>query len=171
MIYLASPIDFWPDTKVSPIQSIKTALLSVGEPVFDPKAYWKDRRASFASMQSSNYGVLKTCNAMVAVIPKDVTSLGVPSEVNTAVHGAIPVYILTDINPEESVMLGYWESLGARIYTEENDLLDDLLARVDHHMIEVVGKWAGDGVAPRLGKAGDAGFDLTTKTDDTICGI
>lgn len=169
MIYFASPIDFAPELDPG-AHDLKAELISRGFPVFDPRSYWNGRTVDIenplAAIQRENLDMLRTSRYLVAVLPR-VQSLGVPVEISFALDYNKPTFILSDISAQESAIMAHWVSRGARLFTNPGDLAKAVYA---HHNLRpgVVGKWSGDGVAPRLGKSGDAGFDLTTKIEDTI---
>lgn len=118
-VYLAHPIDqaghsSWLGGFLGDLNKL---LVQAGVGAFRPGhaylANTADARHCEAIDQINNVAIW-SADAMVAVLPKDVATLGTPAEISLALSGRKPVAIFTDIG--HSVQLAAWRSKGAAIY-------------------------------------------------------
>lgn len=163
-VYLAHPID----RSTGNAQSVKSAdavrsrLIEMGITVFRPGAGWGARAPLSADIQRVNDLILREASALVVCISNADRSLGVPWEMALANQWGLPVVVLTDIPRETSAVL---LSSGAEVFSifDIERSTQRVAARLEDRDGRQQATWEnmGGGVAPRQGKPGDAGFDLT----------
>jgi dUTP pyrophosphatase len=157
--YVAQPIDLdsnSDNTKVADI--VSQHLTHYGFSVFAPRRAWSVHVPADSRIQVANEAVLRKSSAMVAVFMRGSSSLGVPMEMQIAKDAGIPVIVVTDIEPADSVMLRHF---GAPVFHPR--YAEQAAQEAERRAYEPAGqiaKWEGDGLAPKTGKPGDAGFDL-----------
>lgn len=157
--YVAQPIDLdsnGENTKVADL--VSKHLTEFGFSVFAPRRAWSVHIPADNRIQVVNEIVLRKSAVMVAVFLRGSSSLGVPMEMQIAKDAGIPLVVVSDINPIDSVMLRH---LGAPVfhpmYTEQ------AAQEAERRAFEpgpAIARWEGGGLQPKTGKPGDAGFDL-----------
>jgi len=157
--YLAQPIDLDSNTDNTLVaDQVARHLAAYGFSVYAPRRAWSVHIPADSRIQTVNEIVLRKSAAMVAVFLRGSSSLGVPIEMQIAKDAGIPVVVVTDIDPADSVMLRHF---GAPVfhprYAEQAAIEAERLAYEPRGSIA---KWDGEGHAPKTGKPGDAGFDL-----------
>ena len=189
-VYLARPIDqaningtvSWLDTLTDDLLA-RLALATIG-------AYRPDR-AFFATptdqthcsfIDEVNGRALFAADAVIAILPEGIPTLGVPAEIETALYLNKPTLILSDI--KASVQLSQWKSRGATlVYLGEDalpsarDLNKLLLTTPDGDPYTGFGSEPANGLNTMLVKydkgalpltkahPGDAGFDVAILED------
>lgn len=157
--YVAQPIDLDNnETNGIVADRVSRYLAEFGFSVFAPRRAWAVHVPGDVRIQVVNEYTLRRSAVMVAVFMKGSSSLGVPMEMEIAKQAGIPVIVVSDIDPADSVMLRHF---GAPVfhprYVEQAAQEAERRASETHHLIA---KWEGGGLAPKKGKPGDAGFDL-----------
>lgn len=164
--YLAQPIDRARNSNSARQAAVvRTLLIEQGLCVFQPAQAWGSNKTPPAVVQSVNEQALRTASVLVAVFAADDHTFGVPFEIALAREWQIPIVIVTDIQPHKSVMLLH---LKAPVFDPHfSGMAAQKAAELaagppvpPRQQIAVWQNMAG-GVAPRQGKPGDAGFDLT----------
>jgi nucleoside 2-deoxyribosyltransferase len=119
LIYLAHPIDFVDDpTIIELADSIRDRLLDAGATaVFSPAQAFAARLPMHRNIQTINMHALSVCEAVVAFLPKNSATLGVPFELGYAHTMGIPIVIVRGINQyeadraaEQSALLSYLQA-------------------------------------------------------------
>lgn len=137
-IYLASPIDQAHERSHS---SATTALVGAARvlarcaraTVFDPQQAFTTFALGASGFQINevNSLALGTCDAVFAVVPPGVATLGVPAEIEQALARSKPVVIFTSSDlAAKSVQIQQWKSRGAWVATfVDNALWTEELVR------------------------------------------
>jgi dUTP pyrophosphatase len=175
-IYIARPIDHTDQPARSALNEraeyIKSGLVSAGHTTYEPQRAWSTNRIDGPTIQAVNQYALTQCDAVVAILPKDTKTIGVPMEMQAAVDLGKIVVVVTDIEVRTSAMLSHLESL------DRVAIVHDVRAVVRALNIGMpltrrprqvqIAKWTGEGRAPKPGKDGDAGFDLYYSDDQSL---
>lgn len=164
-IYLASPIDLVSDPEAA--DGVRSALLSDGHTVFAPYRAWGARAPLDDRLQEHNMQVLAAMDALIAYIPRGATTIGVMLEVSWAVEHGMPVGIVTDIDLSKSASLLWLTRKPNVVISNDPHYVGNAVRRMPTHR-QTVATWDGDGQAPKLGKPGDAGFDLFYTDDQPV---
>lgn len=156
-IYLASPVDFAADP--SKADGIRSELIASGHTVFAPYRAWGARAPLEARLQNINMTVLQEVDALVAFLPANTTTIGTLLELQWAVDRGFPCGVVTELDISKSASL-LW------LAQHPNVIVSNSPNYVAGHLQHLIAKpqqialWDGDGHAPKIGKPGDAGFDL-----------
>lgn len=188
-VYLARPIDqsnenSWLDQMD---RAIAFKLSMVGYGAFRPYTAYMARIGDASHAQfvdRINTEALRNADALLAILPAGVPTLGTPVEISTALQLNKPTVIITDI--ESSVQVAAWRNQGATIVDlcdvdtklpESDDLRQLLLREPNPDWLPILSPVGSDplfvkydeGALP-LTKAHhtDAGFDLATSEDTTL---
>ena len=164
LAYLAQPIDRGTTSNAATARSIRSSLIGEGFTVFQPYEGWGSALPVDSRVQPLNLEVLGRADVIVAVYMAGSSSFGVPYEVAWAQAQNIPAVIVTDdIN---STVI---KSAGAPYF---HPYYADQAASKCRELAEnpTVARWQQmpAGTAPRIGKPGDAGLDLTYCGDETM---
>lgn len=167
LLYLARPIDFAGDFDASALVGhIKDAAGFASFSVFDPANAWSYGQHD-NSTQPINFEILAKADALICILSSDTRTYGVPMELGFAKAQGIPILALVDKISTKSVAVS--QSGAARCDLDDPALpsrivewLSDLNARSRE-----VAVWQKmpDGRCPKIGKPGDAGFDLYYSSD------
>jgi nucleoside 2-deoxyribosyltransferase len=105
LIYLAHPIDFADDTTIIDLaESMRNTLLEAGATaVFSPAQAFTARLPMHANIQAINMQALSMCDGMVAFLPKQTATLGVPFELCYAHMHGIPTIIIRGFSALDAV--------------------------------------------------------------------
>lgn len=129
---------------------------------------------AFPALERANRGALAASDALVALLPAGVPSVGVPREIEAARAMGIPVavvtdnarsYSLTDV-PHFEVSIPGLRS--ATSYVRDEALRRAGVGRMRHNEIAVYRAGIGAPVMPSRAHRTDAGFDLHTSREVTI---
>lgn len=157
LCYLAQPIDRGTTSNAATARSVRSSLISEGFTVFQPYEGWGSALPVDSRVQPANLEILGRADVIVAVYMAGSSSFGVPYEVAWAQARNIPAIIVTD-DTDSTVI----KSAGAPYF---HPYYVDGAARKAREIAHdpTVASWEPmpDGQAPRVGKPGDAGFDLT----------
>lgn len=189
-VYLAQPID----QSAGPNQlyaSINMALFERHIAAYSPRQAWSGCVPPLGSqIQEVNNEALSRASVLLAVLPADVPSIGVPMEMVQARIDRIPVVVLSNRHREDSAALVEfpceWTDKAdtaaalAKAQLDTNYLDPFLNAGPEFTFIKTLngenqivettdpmahalwGKWTGDGEAPRTPDyPGDVGYDVT----------
>lgn len=178
-VYLAYPID-----QVGPaslaymfdqINVLKKRLTSEGDVawVFDPgDAFMVDPRAGVDPMLPRiNRAALNNSDLVIAFLPRNVTSVGVPMEIDRAVSQGKHVIVVSDA---PSYMLELPHVVRFRDYTDTDiDLIVEYVAKLtppvaSRQQEDLPTVVHNDGCLPRRAYEDDAGLDLVVSQDTTI---
>lgn len=168
LAYLAGPIDFCGDMPiVDEWRSLaKGALVDHGFAVFDPTLPYVNPMGSPGRVHAINTASVASADALMAVLPPGVPTVGTPMEIADAHRLGRPVVV---IGGRGSMQLN---AMGIHCYHPEN--VGDA-AKYLHHQVRSNGdrrpaiKWTGDeGCEPTRSYVGDAGFDLVVEQDTTV---
>ena len=170
-VYLAHPIDRAmrnaPSYKSA--EAVRSRLIEMGVTVFSPGQGWGARAPLSADIQRVNDQILREASALVVCISSADRSLGVPWEMALANQWGVPLVVLTDIPRDTSAVL---LSSGAEVFQlyDVERAAQRVAGRIEESDGRLVARWEnmGGGVAPRQGKPGDAGFDLTYSGCDPL---
>lgn len=157
--YVAQPIDLDSNGMNSLIADRASKYLTEhGFSVFAPRRAWSVHVPADRRIQTVNEMTLRQSSVMVAVFMRGSSSLGVPIEMQIAKDTGIPVILITDIDPADSVMIRHF---GAPTFHPRylDQAAQEAMFQAEGHR-PLTAKWEGDGLAPKTGKPGDAGFDL-----------
>lgn len=160
--YLAQPIDRSTDgVTAGHAVTVRSMLLEAGLTVFSPYLAWGSKKPPPSRVQRVNESALRDASVLVVVMMEADHSLGVPFEMALAREWNIPMVVVTDIKPENSVILRH---SGAYIFDPRyrQFAVDKAYQVALGKRDQQIAKWQplSGGVAPRAGKEGDAGFDL-----------
>lgn len=168
VVYLAYPIDqagdapgLWDDYQIVKNHMIREPGLAF----YDPGRAWNAHDTQpDPRIQAVNTAALLRADAVVAILPPDVSSVGVPMEVAWAVSAGIPVLVLRNAFSWALQLEG----------VQQFDHLGEFLGEISHLMPldrKTVGRpqlrWVDESAddepsgEPKLGYPDDAGFDLT----------
>lgn len=164
-IYLASPIDLVVDPTAA--DGVRSSLIEEGHTVFAPYRAWGTRGPLDDRLQQHNMSMLASMDAIVAYIPRGATTIGVMLEVAWAAERQMPVGIVTDIDLSKSASLLWLSKNPYVVVSNDARVVCKRLARIPSHR-KTVAIWDGDGRAPKIGKPGDAGFDLFYTDDQPV---
>lgn len=174
LVYFARPIDQagLSPQELSPVD-IEGPLAGLGHTVYRPAQAFLVGYSSppaHAEIDEINQIALAAAGALVAWLPRGVSTLGVPAEIEEALRTNKPTIIITDIT--DSVQLNSWSARGATVGTWEAiafELRLILLARPDRAMPkpaaasqtpDLLYSLDNDATAPSRAYSGDAGLDL-----------
>lgn len=187
--YYARPID-QAGSQPTLSQDADVAFAEFGLPLFRPDLAWEAVRPPFGPvLQNVNRMALGGAAALVAILPKGVPTLGVPTEIALAQQLDIPVFVLADWPKSESgvyagdVTIDWFQSpailarvLGRFLFDSSSQTETSqagpmaqpspVLPLVGHYTKAPDSKVCG--AAPRAGHPGDAGYDLTVIHDTAI---
>lgn len=161
--YLAQPIDRSTDGVTAGHAAIlRSMLIEAGLTVYSPYLAWGAKRPPPARVQRVNEVALRDASVLFVVLMEADQSLGVPFEMALAREWGVPTVVVTDIRPEDSVIL---RSIpGVHVFDPR---YRQFAVDKAHHLAQgkrdlETAKWQplSGGIAPRVGKEGDAGFDL-----------
>jgi dUTP pyrophosphatase len=172
-IYIARPIDSTGshDTRVRRITDyIKTEMIEARHTVFDAATAWSTRQIDGPTIQTVNQQALLACDGVIAILPKEVHTLGVPLEIQVALNNAMPVAIWTDRKISESAVLSWLEVQPGVQFCSNSRHVTQVVAGWRRRPVTStqIARWAGEGRAPKDGKPGDAGFDLYYHDDQPL---
>lgn len=132
--YFAHPIDQAgnPPRMRKQIASVRYICANAGIGLFRPgTAYQIETRSQtdhpvtpgdLMVVNAINQAAVWECDALVALLPNGVATLGVPAEIEAALTYGKPVLILTEaMLKERSVQIGDWELRGAKVHTCDAD--------------------------------------------------
>ena len=172
--YLAEPID--ESTGITSAQ-LRAALHMRGTPFYSPRVAWQGLRAPFSPViQQTNNVALASASVIVAVLPRNVPSVGVPMELQQARSAGIPCVILSDRTRKASAVFAefpcMWtdspEQAAMATQTHLHREPDTIPLFTEPAGVLVARYTTDDGSMPRTGKEGDAGYDLTCTADLTL---
>lgn len=161
-IYLASPIDFADDPWRA--DGVRTELIAAGHAVFAPYRAWGARGPLDARLQDINMTVLQEVDALVAFLPANVPTVGTLLELQWAVDHGIPAGVITELDISKSASLLWLDQHPNVVVSNSANYVAGKLQQLNAKPKQIA-LWDGEGVAPKIGKPGDAGFDLFY-TDD-----
>jgi dUTP pyrophosphatase len=197
--YLAHPIDLAGESSWlgSFLGDLRAELVKAGVGAFQPGMAYVANTGDpthAKSINALNNTAIYLCESLVAVLPKDIATLGTPVEISFALRQGKPVVIFTDIT--HSVQVSHWAAEGAVVYVIDEDfrfpesmelrahltptrnpmdgypvhLVDDGMPTATLELIKpgplLV---AGEAANLRTGKyPGDAGLDLCLNEDVTL---
>lgn len=190
LIYFAEPVDFqrekvWSNNLTATYLAIESVCRD--HTVYRPAKAWQvagreagSSDSDFQSVFELNREALRRSDLVVAILPPDQFSVGVPTEIGWATDAGKPTIVVCEPDTaQQSVMLrGNTDVLTAtdqdraRVCFEHAMTQASVNLRIRRHVNSEppVLRWTGDpGV--RLGERhydGDAGFDLYTTQDATI---
>lgn len=178
-LYLAEPID-QTKRRVPLAEQLSSRLLNERISHYSPRAAWNlYGYGNFpAILQPSNNLVLGSARGVVAVIPRGVPTVGTPMEVQRALDLDIPACVLTDVPtgslltlPDVFVTSSVSEAVAWCWNLLSDSDVNAALPGFDDRRVPSGGEtmmamWTPspdfpDGVPPRSGHPGDAGYDLT----------
>lgn len=196
-VYLAHPIDLASHNSWlgSMVIDLKVLLAGAGIGAFNPgSAYLAnlDRTGHARYIQNMNNIAIHQADGFIAVLPRDVPTLGTPVEIEFALSMRKPTVIFTDI--ERSVQLAAWERAGAviadmgadafvwpepailenwfitsRLSQEEKPCLPTAVPTVSMQPLLVEDNEKVSAANLRPGQySGDAGIDLATSDTETL---
>lgn len=172
-IYIARPIDSTGnhDTRVRRITDfIKTELIEARHTIYDAASAWSTRKIDGPTIQTVNQHALLACDGVIAILPKEVHTLGVPLEIQVALNNSMPVVVWTDRTIADSAILSWLEAQpGIDLCANSRQVaLAVSRWRRRNYTRPQLARWTGEGRAPKDGKPGDAGFDLYYHDDQPI---
>lgn len=168
LAYLAGPIDFCGDMPVvDEWRAIaKRALVDTGFAVFDPTLPYENPMGSPGRVHAINSASVINADALMAVLPPGVPTIGTPMEIADAHHAGRPVVV---IGARGSMQLN---AMGIHCYHPDEALTAAQYlrscVRTNGSRLPCI-KWSGDPECePRRGYPGDAGFDLVVERDTKV---
>lgn len=102
-VYLAQPIDQASATvdrgqrTAELVQDVRDALSVDGYNVYSPAKAWTCNGNPEPAVQRINEHALKNCDALIAVLPEGIASIGVPMEILLAAQAGKPVVVITTV--------------------------------------------------------------------------
>jgi dUTP pyrophosphatase len=159
-VYLATPID---QGTAAHADLVRSLLIEEGHTVYAPYRAWGTQKIDGARLQNINQYALLQSDVVFAINPAGVATVGVPMEIQTAINYHMPVVLLTDLTPNRSAMVAWLkEQPQVAIGDNPETLVRTLrtLTAVQVGAKHRTARWYGEGQQPKVGKPGDAGFDL-----------
>lgn len=121
-VYLASPIDLHNSEKVAGLRTdwTETAFEMGFSSVFDPSQAWSISSVAgpHESLQRVNLAALQASDALIAILPSGIPTLGVPLEIHMATSLGKPTLVVTDA-AETSWTLSWLGRGGALFYQDD----------------------------------------------------
>lgn len=102
-VYLAQPIDQTSATvdrgheTAELVQDVRDALSVAGYNVYSPARAWVCDGSPEPAVQRINEHALRDCDALIAVLPEGIASIGVPMEILLAAQAGKPVVVITTV--------------------------------------------------------------------------
>lgn len=179
--YIAYPIDQRGPASLTflfdQIEKVKSMLIEqrIAAWAFDPGDAFKVGQNVVMNhgIMRINRSAARNADCLVAFLPGNVASVGVPMEIDRAVNDGIPVLVFSDA---PSWMLQYNSPRFKWIWDWEDDALDLGMSwlsmqqkAIDRKIMDPLPFLVGpDGTLPTQSYEGDAGFDLYASADTTL---
>jgi dUTP pyrophosphatase len=169
LIYFAHPIDRANDTHQHNVQRVRDGLaLLQGVATFDPATSWIVTAPFEPQVQHHNEQILRGSDCVIALLPSDTWTRGVPVEIAIALENKIPVVLVVDYKFNTASMIeSYWSThKGVHLCNSDFTTVATVLAgklATQHQQstnTKLVARWTGDGAQLQQAHEGDAGFDL-----------
>lgn len=170
-VYLASPMDRaadWAADVESQRETARLLLLEHEFAVFDPSRAWMCNGLAYPhpALQESNREVIRRCDALFAILPEGVPTVGVPMEIELARELGIPVAVWTSLDSSFALCTD-----GVRLGDDPAELVFDLAGAIDsQYGAAWVEQQYGSRILfqrlepnaelPTKAYVGDAGYDL-----------
>jgi dUTP pyrophosphatase len=185
LVYLAHPIDLYSridsrhDLVVKSIGLAKKA----GLPVYHPGAALHVAGTPSSVVNRVNEGALRTATGVLAFLPTEARSIGVPAEISDALAQGKPVALITDANAQSWYLAGWEANPLFRSFDAVESSVEQAVEWLAHKMkwnhateadvdteVEPVifGRVDPDAILPTRGYATDAGFDLYVSESVTV---
>ena len=162
--YIAEPIDQSPQAHgVGVLMQLRGLRVNY----YAPRHAWNAPRPPYPPLiQATNMMALGGASVVVAILPKDVASIGVPMEMQYAIDHKIPLVVMSDRTRTDSAMLSsidcVWCTSALQAAREAQALLTEpVLFEELERPAQIRAFYTGSGEPPRTHKSGDAGYDLT----------
>lgn len=166
MIFFSHPIDRASDRLSEMLQGCQHSLASYESlTVFKPGDAWQVQPPHDARVQQINEHALRNSDCVLAYLPANVWTRGVPVEITVANELNIPVVLIID-RDANSVIENYWIKHHNVVAYEPNDYLIAIqhavqLAKMQSPRVApLTAKYTGGEMQLTQAHAGDAGFDL-----------
>lgn len=156
-VYLATPID---QVSRFSAEAVRSALIDAGHTVYQPARAWGTQKIDGPRLQNVNQYALLQCDVVFAINPRGMATVGVPMETQFALDNGIPVALYTDLTVHDSAMIAWLAPNPMVIVGDNYEYLISHLRTLPKANTKRTARWFGDGQAPKIGKPGDAGFDL-----------
>lgn len=170
IVYLAQPIDR--AGVVNPLGRVKQTITNRGHIAYSPAGAWAINPAKTQPtnrVERINRVALAEADLLIAYLPNNIPTVGVPMEIEYAVGRGIPVAVITDLisyslhNRPGITVCADADEVNTWLAWQEN--LPERPPRPDHH-IQVV---MAEGAEPPVRRyPDDAGIDLVTAETTTV---
>lgn len=184
-VYFAQPIDQARGEFIAE-REIRSLMIEAGVSYFQPsRAYsLSEDRTGFDTdvLDTINRAALAASDALVAFLPANVPTLGVPAEIEQALALNKPVVIFTPRRlASTSVQVRQWANRGASIWNADNVIEIDIEKQAKSLLVDLHAKAQAanahppllvsvddDATMPSRAYVGDAGLDLAISTRMTL---
>ena len=167
LVYLASPIDSADVEESGRTRAVLTSLLTqAGMAVYDPATAFRRADLDAQVAYAINESALLEADGLLAHLPDNVSTVGVPMEIQTATSLGKPVVAVGPV-AMRSMQLDAMEVERTAGAEEGVELLAQAIAqaKIDRYTV----KYTGDlEYQPTRGYVGDAGYDLVVSENRTV---
>lgn len=176
LVYFAHPIDLVSNDEISLIARVSALASEAGLNLYRPaSAYDVSVRTpeTRSAIDRVNQAALRNCDALLAVLPSEMPTLGTPIEIERAASAGMPVLVISDSwQILQSVQVQGWINAGVVVLPIEHGPtqadLKKLLSSGPPKNALLVQRRTHDAMLPSRAYPDDAGLDLAASQEVAI---